>query len=37
MKDKMQIFEQKEIRSHWDEEQEKWYFFYCRCGCRTDR
>lgn len=22
----MQIFEQKEIRSHWDEEQEKWYF-----------
>jgi DNA-damage-inducible protein D len=26
MTDKMQVFEHKKIRSHWDEEQEKWYF-----------
>ena len=23
---KIQIFEQKQVRTHWDEEQEKWYF-----------
>ena len=22
----IKIFEQKEVRTHWDEEQEKWYF-----------
>lgn len=26
MTNKLQLFEQKEIRSHWDEETEEWYF-----------
>ncbi|HPX75114.1 MAG TPA: hypothetical protein PLW77_00880 [Bacteroidales bacterium] len=26
MTNKMQVFEHKKIRSHWDEENEKWYF-----------
>lgn len=26
MTNKIQLFEEKKIRSHWDEEQEKWYF-----------
>ena len=25
-KDAIKIFEHKQIRTHWDEEQEKWYF-----------
>ncbi|TQE41746.1 DNA repair protein [Aggregatibacter actinomycetemcomitans] len=24
--DNIQLFEQKQVRSHWDEEQEQWYF-----------
>jgi prophage antirepressor-like protein len=24
--DKIKLFEQKQVRTHWDEEQEKWYF-----------
>ena len=26
MTNKMQVFEHKKIRSHWDEENEEWYF-----------
>jgi len=24
--DKIQLFNEKQVRTHWDEEQEKWYF-----------
>ena len=26
MTDKIKLFEQKQIRTHWDEESEEWYF-----------
>lgn len=35
MKDLMK-FENKQVRSHWDAEEEKWYFFYCGCHCCAD-
>jgi hypothetical protein len=25
-KDKIKLFEQKQVRTHWDEDKEKWYF-----------
>ncbi len=29
----IQLFEDRRIRTAWDEEQEEWYFLCSRCGC----
>ena len=28
----LKLFEEKKVRTVWDDEQEKWYFFDSRCG-----
>ena len=33
----LKLFEDKKIRAKWNDEQEKWYFFCCRCNSSINR
>ena len=35
--DKVQLFEDRPIRTAWVEDEEEWYFFDCRCSAGINR
>ncbi len=36
-KPEIKLFDEKLVRTLWDDEQEKWFFFCCGCGGHSNR